>query len=147
MSDFTREARYYVIKQKNLTEDQDTALCDLLSGAQIPCTDCVVVEKDWPNYEHTWQTIQKAAVGKFRDPYKETERLKAANGLKANLCMEWKVANNKAQARVVELATALQDAVDIIQADANTEENYGSLCRMGSVLAKVNAEKAGGGDD
>jgi hypothetical protein len=40
------------------------------------------------------------------------------------------------QARVSELVTALQDAVDIIQADANTEENYGSLCRMGSVLAK-----------
>jgi hypothetical protein len=40
------------------------------------------------------------------------------------------------QARVSELVTALQDAVDIIQADANTEENYGALCRMGSALAK-----------
>lgn len=42
----------------------------------------------------------------------------------------------QAEARVSELVTALQDAVDIIQADANTEENYGSLCRMGSALAK-----------
>jgi hypothetical protein len=32
---------------------------------------------------------------------------------------------------------ALQDAFDIIQADANTEENYGSLCRIGSVLGKL----------
>jgi SMC interacting uncharacterized protein involved in chromosome segregation len=40
------------------------------------------------------------------------------------------------QARVAQLVTALQDAVNIIQSDANTEENYGSLCRMGSVLAK-----------
>ena len=40
------------------------------------------------------------------------------------------------QARVAELVTALQDAANIIQADANTEENYGSLCRMGNVLAK-----------
>ena len=34
---------------------------------------------------------------------------------------------------------ALQDACDIIQADANTEENYASLCRIGAVLAKLKA--------
>ena len=77
MSDFKREARYYVIKMKNLTDDQDTALCDLLSGAQIPCTDCVVVEKDWLNYEHTWKTIEHVASGKFCDPYEEIDRLEA----------------------------------------------------------------------
>ena len=38
-----------------------------------------------------------------------------------------------------EYIRALQDACDIIQADANTEENYGSLCRIGSVLAKLKA--------
>ena len=38
-----------------------------------------------------------------------------------------------------EYLRALQDAFDIIQADANTEENYGSLCRIGSVLAKIKA--------
>ena len=38
-----------------------------------------------------------------------------------------------------EYIRALQDAFDIIQADANTEENYASLCRIGSVLAKFNA--------
>jgi hypothetical protein len=42
----------------------------------------------------------------------------------------------QAEARVADLVKALQDAADIIQADANTEENYGSLCRMGSVLTK-----------
>jgi len=36
-----------------------------------------------------------------------------------------------------EYLRALQDAFDIIQADANTEENYGSLCRIGSVLGKL----------
>jgi hypothetical protein len=40
------------------------------------------------------------------------------------------------KARVAEIVTALQDAVGIIQADANTKQNYGSLCRMGNVLAK-----------
>ena len=77
MSDFIREARYYVIKQKNLTEDQDTALCDLLSTYQVACTDCVVVEKDWLNYEHTWKTIEHVASGKFCDPYEEIDRLEA----------------------------------------------------------------------
>ena len=36
-----------------------------------------------------------------------------------------------------EYIRALQDAFDIIQADANTEQNYGSLCRMGWVLARL----------
>jgi len=36
-----------------------------------------------------------------------------------------------------EYIRALQDACDIIQADANTERNYGSLCRIGSVLVKL----------
>ena len=39
----------------------------------------------------------------------------------------------------VEYFRALQDAFYIIQADANTEQNYGSLCRIGSVLAKLKA--------
>ena len=38
-----------------------------------------------------------------------------------------------------EYTIALQDACDIIQADANTDRNYGSLCRIGSVLAKLKA--------
>ncbi|WP_428398220.1 hypothetical protein [Marinobacter salarius] len=36
-----------------------------------------------------------------------------------------------------ECRQALQDAFDIIQADANTEENYGSLCRIGHVLSQL----------
>jgi hypothetical protein len=38
--------------------------------------------------------------------------------------------------KIAELTIALKDAVDIIQADANTEENYASLCRMGNALSK-----------
>jgi len=38
-----------------------------------------------------------------------------------------------------EYLRALQDACDIIISDANTEQNYGSLCRIGSVLAKLKA--------
>jgi len=36
---------------------------------------------------------------------------------------------------------ALQDCFDIIQADANTEQNYESLCRIGAVLAKLKAKQ------
>src|SRR5690554_7118401 len=96
MSDFQREARYYVIKIKDLSEDQDISLCDLLSGARIPCTDCVVVESDWPNYEHTWNTVEKVTSGSFVDPYKQLEQ---------------------AQARVAELeAKAMQVGIDYSQA-------------------------------
>ena len=40
-----------------------------------------------------------------------------------------------------EYLKVLQDACNIIQADANTEENYGSLCRIGSVLVKLKAKQ------
>ena len=40
-----------------------------------------------------------------------------------------------------EYIRALQDAFDIIQADANTEQNYGSLCRMGGILGKLKAKQ------
>lgn len=33
-----------------------------------------------------------------------------------------------------ELITALSDAMRIIESDANTDDNYGSLCRIGSAL-------------
>jgi hypothetical protein len=38
------------------------------------------------------------------------------------------------KAQIAGLTIALKDAVDIIQADANTEENSASLCRMNNAL-------------
>ena len=43
-----------------------------------------------------------------------------------------------------EYLRALQDAFDIIQADANTEQNYESLCRIGAVLTKLKDEQEQG---
>ena len=40
-----------------------------------------------------------------------------------------------------EYIRVLQDAFDIIQADANTKQNYGSLCRISSVLANLKASR------
>ena len=43
-----------------------------------------------------------------------------------------------------EYIRALQDAFDIIQADANTEQNCWFLCRIGRVLAKLKAKQEQG---
>ena len=43
-----------------------------------------------------------------------------------------------------EYIRALQDAFDIIQVDANTEQNYWFLCRIGRVLAKLKAKQEQG---
>jgi hypothetical protein len=36
-----------------------------------------------------------------------------------------------------ELLRALKDAAQIIKKDANTEENYGSLCRLGELIGRL----------
>jgi hypothetical protein len=43
-----------------------------------------------------------------------------------------------------EYIRALQDAFDIIQSDANTKENYRSMCQIGSVLRKLKAKQEQG---
>ena len=40
--------------------------------------------------------------------------------------------------------SVLQEAFDIIQSDANTEENYRSMCQIGSVLRKLKAKQEKG---
>lgn len=77
MSEIKREFRYYVIKRRDITADQEVALQDMLHDAKIPCQESVVVENDWPNYEHTWATIQRVSDGTYDDPYAENERLRA----------------------------------------------------------------------
>jgi hypothetical protein len=60
------------------------------------------------------------------------------------MCADWKIDHDPHEFgmqlgvnyKLHELTIALKDAVDIIQADANTEENYASLCRMGNALSK-----------
>ena len=45
-----------------------------------------------------------------------------------------------------EYIRVLKDAFDIIQADANTEENYASMRRIGAVLGKLKAGQEQGND-
>lgn len=59
MKDFKREERYTVIKHNQLTETQMQYLKDCIYGEGIPTVECVVIESDWPEYEHFWKMIEE----------------------------------------------------------------------------------------
>lgn len=67
MAEFEREDRYIVIKVRD-QEDGNSAheIEDFLrsQGIAICANDCVVVEKDWPIYEQTWDAVQRLAEGR-----------------------------------------------------------------------------------
>lgn len=65
MSEFEREERYSVIKLKRLSSQQHQALREFLDQNMIPTEECVVVESDWPNYEHVWDTVEQVSNGTF----------------------------------------------------------------------------------
>jgi hypothetical protein len=69
MSNFIREQRYYVLKISDACDalsPREQELLKLLHAkvglgraiAGKPDTDFVVVEKDWPEYEMVWASIQ-----------------------------------------------------------------------------------------
>lgn len=74
MTEFKREDRYLVIKRTDIEEylgDEDKALLskveNLIGGwrhirNKNPFA-CVVVEQDWPEYEPTWEAIEKRVEG------------------------------------------------------------------------------------
>ena len=47
MEEFKREERYIVLKLSRLPEDEASYLRDCMQSAMI---DCVVIEKDWPEF-------------------------------------------------------------------------------------------------
>ncbi len=83
MSEFKQEHRYWVVKRKGLTPEQDEQ-CRQLCGrlryeGVVPETEAVVVEADWPIYEETWENVQRVSEGRLsikdelveeRDEYK-----------------------------------------------------------------------------
>lgn len=68
---FEREERYIVVKLKHITGDQLQALQEVLRSQDIPTVECVVVEYDWPNYEHVWNTVEAVETGTWPE-IKET---------------------------------------------------------------------------
>lgn len=65
MSDFQREDRYIVVKRKDLDVHMAEGLEAYLYHQGIPRRECVVVEPDWPNYEHVWDTVRQVAQGEW----------------------------------------------------------------------------------
>lgn len=71
MSEFKREIRYVVLKASDLqavglTDAELAALTAVVSkvdqyrmNAGKPDLECVVVEKDWPEFEPTWKAIER----------------------------------------------------------------------------------------
>lgn len=64
-SEFVREERYIVIKRKNLNPLQEGVLKYNLREAGIQTVECVVVERDWPEYETVWGMIEARVTGAF----------------------------------------------------------------------------------
>jgi hypothetical protein len=77
---FKREQRYIVLKVKdvlacNFTQEQIDAfnvVCDAVNRYRIESgkglLECVIVEKDWPNYEETWKEIERIEVLRGKEP-------------------------------------------------------------------------------
>ena len=84
-NEFKREERYIVFKladvEKNFFPSEISQLLRLYETQQSmrkqsgkPPLDCVVVEKDWPEYEPTWKAIEARMTGaqpapSFADAY------------------------------------------------------------------------------
>lgn len=108
MTEFKREARYYVFKISKLDDETDQELFNL-KQALGPHNDfeCVVVESDWPNYEQTWRDIESASKGEFKDR-------QSINTIKAQAVRD--------AIPLIECALCAGDAIDILQERANKLE-------------------------
>lgn len=74
MSEFKREERYIVVKLKHLAGLQVAPLRNFLRENRVPTLDCVVVEKDWPEYEKVWRSIERRMTGQ---PAEDFDRVTA----------------------------------------------------------------------
>jgi len=64
---FERDERYLVIKLNKLADDQGDGMTREEQIYRIAhfgkaLVDCVVVERDWPEYEQTWAAIEQRCV-------------------------------------------------------------------------------------
>lgn len=79
-SGFVRESRYLVVKIKDANaylsaDERDTLerICAKVHFGRIDngknVFECVVVEKDWPEYEDTWRAIEARVTGDISGTY------------------------------------------------------------------------------
>jgi len=62
MSTFKREVRYVVLKLSHMSVEQQEELNTAIKRIGLGTIDCVVVEKDWPEYESTFKAIEKRVL-------------------------------------------------------------------------------------
>lgn len=63
MEVFQREERYIIIKRKRLTPFMESSIRNLLAALDVPTTEAVVVEADWPEYDKVWAMIEARCGG------------------------------------------------------------------------------------
>lgn len=95
---FEREDRYIVLKLKRLPGDEAEYIRDCHPQAMV---DCVVVERDWPEYHLVWAMIEHRMAGK---PVPDFNLWRRSNELQERL--------NAADQRNDDLSGMLQHLVD-----------------------------------
>lgn len=70
----TREDRFIVLKRKHLSPVQERELRSYFREQDVPTTECLVVESDWPEYETVWKMIEARITGRSADDIDLNER-------------------------------------------------------------------------
>ena len=55
---FQLEERYFVVKRKHLSEDQENRLLQVLHDEEIPTVECLVLEPHWPEHANALNSIK-----------------------------------------------------------------------------------------
>lgn len=114
MSEFKREERYIVVKLKHLAGLQVAPLRNFLRDNRVPTLDCVVVEKDWPEYERVWRSIERRMTSQ---PIEDFDRVTAErDSARAEIAILKHPMNSAVQAR------AERDAALADLASANSDK-------------------------
>lgn len=148
MSHFKREERYIVVKIKRICGETEHQLRQLIRNYEIPTEDCVVVEHDWPNYEHTWLTVQQVAEGTFEDPAAEIERLRGKLNKEIDAACEANVRlilaeqeRDQLKERLTAIESAANDLFKIKHRDGSHTILTVDMNHLQSVLNNVSAEE------
>ncbi len=58
---FRREERYVVLKLKHMSDQDETALRELIQFRELPQVEGVVIESKWDNHAEAWESVQRLA--------------------------------------------------------------------------------------
>jgi len=90
---FEREERYIVLKLSRLPKDEAEYLRDCHAGSMV---DCVVLERDWPEYSFAWLMLEHRMAGK---PVPDFNAVREVEALRGELAMALNVSAGREKAR------------------------------------------------